>query len=589
VRRRAASRDVRATGIRVSGFRSCSRAARLALRLSLKPCAFLPRTHSVNSPSLAWFPFLRIFVALTILAVAATASAQPPPPTAVPGEALFVVSGRGWGHGVGMSQYGALGQATEGRTYDEILSHYYSGTELGRSGKKEVRVLLAEGRRAVTISSTVPFTILDGAGTTYRVPKGPLTLRSDLAVPRAEGQTAATSPLLVRPGKAAPLSLDGSPYRGKLEIAAQGAFLRVVNLVSLEAYVQGVVAGEMPFGWPLEALKAQAVAARSYALANLVKGKPFDLYSDVRSQVYRGVAGETARTSEAVNATTGQVVLYGGRVASTLYFSSSGGKTASAIDVFGAQAPYLLSRPDPWDKASPYHRWGPVLIGARTAQSKLGIETRVLDAAGVATPSGRMRSLVLQTMTGSTTVPSALLRTALGLRSTWVTIGVLRLDRPPAPVVFGSTHRLTGIARGLPSPMLSASLDGGIWARVGELQRDANGLAAFVVKPSRSTRYRIEVKDASSPTLLVQVAPRVRLLQPAEPGVLTGTVRPRLPGALVSIERKDGSAWTLAAESIVDDAGAFRAQFAIVPGSYRARVAASDGFAAGVAPVLTVS
>jgi SpoIID/LytB domain protein len=532
---------------------------------------------------------LRAFVILTILVAATAVSAQPAPPEAVPGEALFVVSGRGWGHGVGMSQYGAYGQASEGRAYDEILAHYYSGTELRRTGTKEVRVLLAEGRRAVTISSTVPFTILDGAGKSYRLPKGPLTLRADLAVPGAEEQARAVSPLVLRPGKEAPLSLDGRLYRGKLEITAQGAFLRVVNFLPLESYLQGVVAGEMPHHWPLEALKAQAVAARSYALANLVKGKTFDLYSDVRSQVYLGVAGETARTSEAVSATAGRVVLYGGRIASTLYFSSSGGKTANSADVFGVPAPYLVSRPDPWDKASPYHRWGPVLIGARTIQSKLGIDVRVLDAAGVPTPSGRLRSLSLQTLTGATTVPSALLRTALGLRSTWVSIGVLRLDRPLAPVVFGSTLRLTGIARGLQTPILSSSPDGAAWSQVGELQRDPNGLASLVVKPTRTTRYRIEVKEATSPTLLVQVAPRVRLLPLAEPGALTGTVRPRLPGAPVFIERKEGSAWIPAAEAIVEDTGVFRAVFAVVPGSYRARVAATDGYAAGVAPALTVS
>jgi hypothetical protein len=230
-----------------------------------------------------------------------------------------------------------------------------------------------------------------------------------------------------------------------------------------------------------------------------------------------------------------------------------------------------------------------VLIGARTVQSKFGIDARVLDAAGVLTPSGRLRSLALQTMTGPTTVPSALLRTALGLRSTWVAIGVLRLDRPRGPVVFGSTLRLSGIARGLPSPTLSSSPDGAAWSPVGELQRDASGLASFVVKPSRTTRYRIEVRDAASPTLLIQVAPRVRLLEPVEPGALTGTVRPRLAGATVAVERKDGSTWSLVAEAIVDSTGAFRAELVVAPGSYRARIAATGGFAAGVAPVLTIS
>jgi hypothetical protein len=137
--------------------------------------------------------------------------------------------------------------------------------------------------------------------------------------------------------------------------------------------------------------------------------------------------------------------------------------------------------------------------------------------------------------------------------------------------------------------MLSASADGATWSRVGELQRDATGLASLVVKPSRTTRYRIDVKDAASPTLLVQVAPRVRFLESGEPGVLTGTVRPRLPGAAVTIERRDGSAWTPVAETVVEDTGVFRVELAIVPGAYRARVAATGGYATGVAPVLTVS
>jgi len=486
-----------------------------------------------------------------------------------------------------MSQYGASGMASEGYTHAEILAHYYTGTELGRATTKEVRVLLAEGRRAATISSTVPFTILDGAGETYRVPPGPMVLRADLAVPTNEGIVEATSPLMVRPGKGAPLSLDGRLYRGRLEITAQGAFLRVVNFAGLESYLEGVVAGEMPHTWPLEALEAQAVAARSYALANLVKGKPFDLYSDQRSQVYIGVEGEKPRTSEAVRGTAGQVVLYGGKVASTLYFSSSGGKTASAADVFGVAIPYLVSRPDPWDKASPYHRWGPVLLGARTVQAKLGTEARVLDAAGVPTPSGRLRSLTIQTANGPTTVPAGLLRTGLGLRSTWITIGVLRLDRPPhGPVVFGSTLVLSGLARSLPSPLLSSSPDGSVWTQIGALERrGAGGVFAHLVKPRLTTRYRLEVKGAASPALLVRVSPRVELIRSAEPGVLSGTVRPKLPGALVAIEHQEvgRAVWTPVAEAIVDEKGAFRAELDVFPGAYRARVPATGGYAEGVA------
>src|SRR5262245_10892204 len=171
-----------------------------------------------------------------------------------------------------MSQYGAYGQALAGRSYEEILAHYYTGTEIGKAGRKEVRVLLAEGRKAVTVSSAAPFFAVDATGTTYKLPKGPLTLRSDLELPTGTGSAPAVQPVVFRPAKKSVLALDGRLFRGKLELVPQGEFLRVVNVVALESYLQGVVAGEVPFGWPEEVLKAQAVAARSYALATSVKG-----------------------------------------------------------------------------------------------------------------------------------------------------------------------------------------------------------------------------------------------------------------------------------------------------------------------------
>jgi stage II sporulation protein D len=534
-------------------------------------------------------PVLLVAASLAVtIASARVGTGSAEPVQAVPGEAVFVLSGRGWGHGVGMSQYGAYGMANEGTSYDEILSYYYSGTELGRTGTDEVRVLLAEGRRAVTVSSGAVFRIVDAAGTVTKMPAAPLVLKADLMLPTPGGPAPAIGPVSVRAGKA-PLSVDGRLYRGRFDIAVQGSFLRVVNTLPIESYLQGVVAGEMPHTWPLEALKAQAVAARSYALANLVKGKPFDLYSDQRSQVYTGLAGERSRTSDAVRATAGRVVLYGGKVASTLYFSSSGGKTASSVDVFGVTVPYLVSKPDPWDKASPYHRWGPVPVGARTLQAKLGLQARVLDATGTPTPSGRLRAVTLQTTVDSSSVPASLLRTTLGLRSTWFTIGVLRLDRPSGPVVFGSTLRLTGVARGLESPALASSADGSAWIHVRTLTRGSGGSVSIAVRPTRTTRYRLESKGAACPGLLVRVAPRVRLGAPVDPGALSGTVRPRLTGAPVSIERRQGTAWIPVADTVVDPTGSFRVELQVVPGSYRARVAATEGFAEGVTPVLTVS
>jgi len=498
------------------------------------------------------------------------------------------VSGRGYGHGVGMSQYGAYGQANAGRTYDEILAHYYTATEIGRSTRSDVRVLLAEGRAAVTVASTVPFSARDAAGVVHKLEAGAYVLRRNLVFATNKGQVKAAPPLLIRPGKKAPLSFDGREYRGRLELAPQARFLRVVNVVPLERYLEGVVANEMPHTWPLEALKVQAVAARSYALASLVKGKPFDLYSDVRSQVYAGVAGERSRSSQAVRETAHEIVTYDGTVATTYYSSSSGGRTASALDVFGFDVPYLVSKPDPWDKVSPYHSWGPFVFGARTLQSKLRVEARVLDAAGTPTPSGRLRSFTLQTVDGPAKMPAALLRTGLGLRSTWVTIGVLRLDQPAGAVVYGAGIRLTGIARGLRAPVLTSSQSGSTWSPVGTLKRETSGVATLVVKPERTLRYRIEVAGAASPPILIRVAPRVQLAQTADGLGLSGTVRPRLGGAPVSIERRRGNGWAEVARATVDGAGAFRAELGLTPGSYRARVPARAGYAEGVTPVLAV-
>lgn len=564
------------------------------------------------------FHFVRTSLVVLVLAVAAsTAAAQSTPPTPSYGEALLVVSGRGWGHGVGMSQYGAYGQAKAGRTFDQILSYYYPGTQLGTAPATQLRVLLAEGRQAVVVSSTAPFTARDAGGRLFKLPAGSLTLGPTLSLPPPPAKQSGTAtapapapspspapqpapspkpqpapkpPLLLNPPKRGTLALDGRAYRGQLEVSVQRKYLRVIDVIDLESYVQGVIAGEMPFTWPQEALKAQAVAARSYALATLVKGKPFDLYPDARSQVYLGVAGEKASTTEAVRSTAGQIVTYAGKVATTMYFSSSGGKTASAADVFGTPIPYLVSRPDPWDKASPYYRWGPVLLGARTVQSKLDLADRVVDASTVPTPSGRIRSLVLQTTSGSESVPASLVRSALGLRSTWLTVGVLRLDRPGVgPVVYGSSVDLGGVARGLGPATLEASPDASVWSPVASLAPLSEGLVSAAVKPTRTTRYRIEVAGATSPALLVEVAPRLQLSVTPDAAALAGTVRPKLPGATVTLERRKGSAWSSLGSAEVDPTGAFQAQLALAPGSYRARISATSGLAPATSPVVQVS
>ena len=134
--------------------------------------------------------------------------------------------------------------------------------------------------------------------------------------------------------------------------------LNAVNAVAIDQYVKGVIANESPPSWPLAALEAQAVAARSFALSTSVDGNGFDLYDDTRSQVYEGIDSETARSNAAAAATRGQVVLYRGQIAETFFSACSGGHTESVQNVFfGPPIPYLVGVPDPYDGACPLHTW----------------------------------------------------------------------------------------------------------------------------------------------------------------------------------------------------------------------------------------
>ena len=248
---------------------------------------------------------------------------------AAAGAATFVVTGHGWGHGVGMSQYGAYGYAQKGVGYEKIVLHYFPGTELGQAPVSKVRVLLTSGVGTLPIGSAADFRVKDATGAVHDVTAGKYTLTPALKL-KVDGATAARAlpgPLLFQPGTT-PLQLKHL-YRGSVQVDVVGGKLRAIDVVGLEQYLYGVVPSEMPFSWAPEALKAQAVVARSYALATRRTGA-FDLYPDTRSQVYLGVEHEKPSTTAAVDATAGKVVLYQGLVAKTFFFSTSGGRTASA-------------------------------------------------------------------------------------------------------------------------------------------------------------------------------------------------------------------------------------------------------------------
>jgi stage II sporulation protein D len=527
-------------------------------------------------------------VAAVASVVAATAAAVPlqrtaPSPQAQVGAATFVLSGRGWGHGVGMSQYGAYGYAKRGTPFDEILSHYYPGTALGPAPVGKVRVLLAEGQSAIAVGSDSPFTITDGAGTTLKVPQGRYTLGPGLKLSGKQ----LVSPLTFARGTL-PLKLKERPYRGSIEIAATGGKLRAVNALALEAYLYGVVPDEMPDDWPLEALKAQAVVARSYALANR-RGGDFDLYSDVRSQVYGGIESESFTATVAVDGTAGKVLTYNGKVISTPYHSTSGGRTAAASDVWsGTPVPYLVSVDDPYDSLSPYHRWGPFPFDGRTVQKRFGLPSIPLDLTTAKNKSGRASAIVATFANGtSKSIPAQEVRSALELRSTWFEVGALALAKPVAPLVYGAKGTLTVVARAVPGVTVEQKV-GAAWQSLGSLTPSAQPFG-IEVKPTASTQYRLTTGTVSTPAVKVLVAPLVRLSPLPAAGSLGGTVRPVFPGAAVVVERQEaGGTWKEVARGSVDDRGSFTAEFAVGDGVYRARVGAAKGLAAGTSLPLKV-
>jgi stage II sporulation protein D len=204
----------------------------------------------------------------------------------------------------------------------------------------------------------------------------------------------------------------------------------VVNDVDLEAYVRGVVPNEVPASWPRATLRAQAVAARSYALATARRDSGFDHYDDTRSQVYVGVGAEHPATTRATRKSERQVVKHEGKVVPAYFFSSSGGRTESVRYGFpgSSQQPYLRAVRDPWDEGSPYHRWRLTLTRAEL-QSRLSglVRGRLRDVEVLRRgDSPRIVRARIVGSAGNTRISGSDLRARLGLRSTWVSFRKIR-------------------------------------------------------------------------------------------------------------------------------------------------------------------
>lgn len=507
-------------------------------------------------------------IAVIACAIAGTARAS----------TALIVTGHGWGHGVGMSQWGAYGYALHGWNYKRILSHYYPGTKMAGTGEAHVRVLLTRGANTVTIGCAAPMRVTDGRRLTRKLAAGVYGIGPKLALPvRRHGLGLSFGHLAVFDCARAALTFDGRAYHGTLLVRSDGSHVSVVNSLALDTYLRGVVPSESPSHWPLAALEAQAVAARSYAVYELRPNAFYDLVPTTADQVYGGIRAETPRSDKAVYATLGQVLTYNGQVARTYYSSSSGGRTEAVEDAWPGSAPipYLRSVPDPYDTYSPHHDWGPYELSSTRLAARLGLGSPVEWVSVHRNAAWRVTSVDFRLASGALANRSGeRIARALHLLSTWFSVGELQLSASSTRVSYGSPITVAARAPNVKGALLLQRLGTGVWRTL----KEVTGPTQLRVQPHANVAYRLVLPGTSGTSVSVAVAPRLRV-QALGPRLLAGEVLPR-PDGSVEVWRRERGRWRVVAHPILDSRGKFRTPLPLRPVDYRITVAAGVSLAA---------
>ena len=475
---------------------------------------------------------------------------------------VFLLDGRGWGHGVGMSQWGAEGYARHGYGYRQILAHYYPHTHIAPATPRTVRVLLRQGQPSLRIGAASPFLVVDARGS-----KVHLQARTVVV---AAGFKQLSFPLRFEPG-AQPLRLGGAGYRGAIVVKAKPGGLMAVNVVPLDRYLRGVVPWEVPVGWHTQTYEAQAVAARSYTLAMLKPGEDFDLFPDDRSQMYGGVAAERPETNLAIGATAGQVLEYGGTIIPAYYFSTSGGRTSSIHDAWPQmqQVPYLVSVADPYDYISPHHVWPTTVLTPAEVAAELHVSD-VRDLRVVHNSSGRAEAVRRADRKRVEAVPRAGDPHEIQARVDRFRHPCADPRRCRGPSGVRRSRSVQGWLRGLGKARLQ-ELTGQGWQTMRHIQPAPSGRFAVSVPAVRSTELRLAYNGVAGDAVPMQVVPRVSLSM--RNGDLHAFVSPSLP---LQVQRLTNSRWRLVASS----RGTFNRT--LRPGSYRVAVPGGAAYASAV-------
>jgi stage II sporulation protein D len=294
----------------------------------------------------------------------------------------------------------------------------------------EIRIAVRNGVDAVDIGSSTPGVIRDRNGQAlYQLPQlQRITVdeeRGQLELTDGQTDFAASTAFWLEPTDGGVVWIGDRWYRGRVLVVPTANGLTAINYVDVEQYLYSVVGSEMPASWPAQALQAQAVAARSYALYHLNRrsGQPYDMGGTQAWQVYRGLSGEATTTIAAVDTTAGQVLTYGGNVIEAVFHSSSGGHTENSEDVWSSAVPYLKGVQD-FDHEAPVFNWQVAFSFADVSARVPGVgriqTVQVLSRSG----RGRVKQIRVVGEGGQRTLSGNEFRNALGLRSTKFNVAV---------------------------------------------------------------------------------------------------------------------------------------------------------------------
>jgi stage II sporulation protein D len=400
----------------------------------------------------------RLVVAGLALGVVGAASLTAPSTTATadssttPRSGKFTVSGAGFGHGWGMSQYGAYGAAKKGLSWQRILAFYYPRTarsklpstgtirvwvtadDDGRLGfKPAAGAKISDGSRSYTLptGSAYDYWRISRSGSGYK-----LAYKSSGGSwkTRSTGLGTGTWKVTSSSGVLRLVLPSGSirGYRGALSLIKRGSSGRTVNTVSVENYVRGVVPAEMPTSWHPNAVRAQAVAARTYGtfLRERSSASGYDICDTTACQVYRGMDNETANGNAAVKATAHVIMAYRGKPAFTQFTSSNGGQITTG------DYSYQIAQKDPYDGLIKNQSWSKT-ISAATLGKAFGVGTakrvQITKRDGYGRWGGRVASIKITGSKRTVTVSGGTFKGKFGMRSNYFTVNGTSGSSKPLP------------------------------------------------------------------------------------------------------------------------------------------------------------